>query len=218
MRRPGHSSGVASNGNGKDSPAPDAEGRGARRGERQGGVPAADRAPGRPAALRHRGLGRRRQEHADRAAAVRLQAGARRPAGARRADQPADGPRLPRPVAADRRPARRARAGDHDRRRLPLLRHRPAPVHHRRHPRARAVHAQHGHRRLHGRPGDRADRRPQGRRRAVQAPRVHQLAAGRSRTWSCASTRWTSSTSTRRCSTRSSRSSTGSRRAWRCPT
>ena len=39
-------------------------------------------------------------------------------------------------VAADRRPARRARAGHHDRRRLPLLRHRAARVHPRRHARA----------------------------------------------------------------------------------
>ena len=35
-------------------------------------------------------------------------------------------------------------------------------VHHRRHPRPRAVHAQHGHRRFHGRCVDRAGRRPQG--------------------------------------------------------
>ena len=40
-----------------------------------------------------------------------------------------------RPGAADRRAARRARAGDHDRRRLPLLRDGHAAVHHRRLPR-----------------------------------------------------------------------------------
>ena len=39
-----------------------------------------------------------------------------------------------RPGAADRRPARRARAGHHDRRRLPLLRDGKAAVHHRRLP------------------------------------------------------------------------------------
>ena len=57
-----------------------------------------------------------------------------------------------RPRAAHRRPARRARAGHHDRRRLPLLRDAAAQVHHRRHARPRAVHAQHGHRRVDGRP------------------------------------------------------------------
>ncbi len=45
-----------------------------------------------------------------------------RPARARRAGERAHAARLPRPRAADRRPARRARAGHHDRRRLPLLR------------------------------------------------------------------------------------------------
>ena len=44
--------------------------------------------------------------------------------------------RLPQPRAAHRRPARRARAGHHDRRRLPLLRDAAAQVHHRRHARA----------------------------------------------------------------------------------
>ena len=58
----------------------------------------------------------------------------------------ATGRRRARPRAAHRRPAGRARAGHHDRRRLPLLRDRAAQVHHRRHARPRAVHAQHGHR------------------------------------------------------------------------
>ncbi len=139
-------------------PSPESTGarRRARRGRSHRRLRAAVRAPRGTAALRHRGLGGRRQEHADRAAAVRLQAGARRPARARRAGQQADGLRLPRPVPADRRSARRARAGHHDRRRLPLLRDGPAPLHHRRHAGARAVHAQHGHRRLDRRPGDRA--------------------------------------------------------------
>ena len=52
------------------------------------------------------------------------------------------------PVVAGRRPARRARAGHHHRRRLPLLLHAAAHVRPRRHPRARPVHAQHGHRRV----------------------------------------------------------------------
>ena len=83
-----------------------------------------------------------------------------------------------RPRAAHRRPAGRARAGHHDRCRLPLLRDAAAALHHRRLPGAPPVHAQHGHRRLHGRPRGRADRRPPGRARAVQAPRLHQRAAG----------------------------------------
>ena len=56
-----------------------------------------------------------------------------------------------RPLAAARRPGRRARAEDHHRRRLPLLRDAAPPVHHRRLPGPRAVHAQHGHRRIHRR-------------------------------------------------------------------
>jgi hypothetical protein len=53
--------------------------------------------------------------------------------------------------AAGRRPGGRARAGHHHRRGLPLLQHRQAQVHRRRHAGPRAVHAQHGHRRLDGR-------------------------------------------------------------------
>ena len=70
--------------------------------------------------------------------------------------------RRARPGAAHRRPARRARAGHHDRRRLPLLRDRrsarasSSPT-----ARAIAVHAQHGHRRL--------DRRPRGRSCSTRA-------------------------------------------------
>ena len=77
----------------------------------------------------------------------------------------------PRPGAPDRRPRRRARAGHHDRRRLPLLRDQEAQVHHRRHPGPRAVHPQHGDRRLDGRSHDRADRREEGRAAAVAPPR-----------------------------------------------
>ena len=53
------------------------------------------------------------------------------------------------PLAAHRWPAGGARAGHHHRRRLPLLRHAAAQVHHRRHAGPRAVHPQHGHRRVH---------------------------------------------------------------------
>ena len=101
------------------------------------------------------------KSHADRPAALRLQGDLRGPARGRRADQPGPRRRLHQPRAAHRRPARRARAGHHHRRRLPLLRHAAAQVHHRRHPRPHPVHPQHGDRRLHRRPGDRAGRRPQ---------------------------------------------------------
>ena len=60
-----------------------------------------------------------------------------------------DGVRQPR--APDRRPARRARAGDHDRRRLSLVRDADPPIPARRRPRSRPVHAQHGHGRFDGR-------------------------------------------------------------------
>ena len=123
------------------------------------------------AAVRDRGIGRRRQEHAHRAPAARHQADLRGPARGGRAHQPRPRLRLHQPRAAHRRPARRARAGHHHRRRVPLLRHAAAQVHHRRHPGPRAVHAQHGHRRVDRRPRARAHRRPQGRARAVAPPR-----------------------------------------------
>ncbi len=132
-----------------------------------------------PAALHHRGLGGRRQEHADRPPAVRQQAGVRGPARARRAGERAPRRRgCARSGAAHRRPAGGARAGDHDRRGLPLLRDGQAAVHHRRLPRAPAVHAQHGHGCLHGGSGGDPAGRAQGRAGAVQAPRLHQRAAG----------------------------------------
>jgi hypothetical protein len=84
---------------------------------------------------------RRRQEHPDRPPAVRQPGHPGRPArraGARAPAQPG------RPVAAHRRPGSRTRAGHHHRRGLPLLRHQDAQVHHRRRPRPRAVHPQHG--------------------------------------------------------------------------
>ncbi len=71
---------------------------------------------------------------------------------------------------ARRRPQRRARAGHHHRRRLPLLRDRPAQVHRRRHARPRAIYPQHGDRRLDRRPRHHPDRRAQGRAYPDEAP------------------------------------------------
>ena len=83
-----------------------------------------------------------------------------------------------RPGAAHRRPARRARAGHHDRRRVPPLRHAAAAVHHRRHAGPRPVHAQHGHGRLDRRPRDRARRRAGGAADPEPPPRRDRGAAG----------------------------------------
>jgi hypothetical protein len=117
----------------------------------------------RPAALPDLRQRRRRQEHPDRSPAVRQQDDPRRYPARDPKDlgQTRAGHR--RPVAADRRPAGRARTGHHHRRRLSLLHHRNAQVHHRRRAGPRAIHAQHGHRRVDRRPGDHPDRRPQGR-------------------------------------------------------
>ena len=87
------------------------------------------------------------------------------------------GLRLHRPGAAHRRAALGARAGHHDRRRLPLLRDPEPQVHHRRHPGPRAVHPQHGHRRLDRRPRPGAGRRPPGPDRAVPPARGDPVAA-----------------------------------------
>ena len=65
--------------------------------------------------------------------------------------------------AAGRRPGGRARAGHHDRRRLPVLLDRQAQVHRRGHAGTRAVHAQHGDGRVHRRSRRDPDRRAQGR-------------------------------------------------------
>ena len=73
--------------------------------------------------VRHRRLGRRRQDHADRAAALDTKQIFEDQLEARRAHEPRPGLRLHEPRAAHRRPAGRARAGHHHRRRLPLLRH-----------------------------------------------------------------------------------------------
>ena len=112
-----------------------------------------------------RRLGRRRQVDADRAPAARRQAD---PAGHAGRAAPQRHRRRAGPRLDHRRAARRARAGHHDRRRLPLLHDSAALVHHRRHPRPRALHAQHGDRRV-----DRAARGDPDRR----APRDHRAVA-----------------------------------------
>ena len=147
-----------------------------RRGHR--GVPARARAQ-EPAALHHLRQRRRRQEHADRPPALRLEDDLRGPArGARgRLEEGRHAGRRARLRAAGRRPRRRARAGHHDRRRLPLLLHRQAQVHRRRHAGPRAVHAQHGHRRLDRRPRRDPDRRAQGRADADAPAQLPRLAA-----------------------------------------
>ena len=98
-----------------------------------------------------------------------------------------------RPGRDHRRPARRARAGDHDRRRLSVLRDSAPDLHPRRHPRARALHAQHVHRRLDRGPRDRADRRARAAcsSRPAVTPRSRRCCG--SVTWSSRSTRWISS-------------------------
>ena len=103
-----------------------------------------------PAALPDLRLGRRRQVDADRPAALRQPAHPRRPArlAPQGKPQPHGRRRGHRLLAAGRRPRRRARAGHHHRRRLPVLFDRQAQVHRRRHAGPRAVHAQHGDRRV----------------------------------------------------------------------
>ena len=137
--------------------------------------------------LRHRRIGRRRQVHPGGPAPARLEGDPRRPARRRRPHL--RGPRVrrgrrdrrtgDRPRPAHRRPARRARAGHHDRRRLPLLRHGPAQLHPRGLPRARAVHQEHGDRRVHRGRRRRAHRRPQGCPRADPPAPVRAAAAAR---------------------------------------
>ena len=85
--------------------------------------------------------------------------------------------RADRLLAVHRRAARRARAGHHDRRRLPLFRDRAAQVHPRRYAGARAVHAQHGHRRVDRRRRHPARRRAPRRQGTDAAPRAHRAAA-----------------------------------------
>ena len=122
-----------------------------------------------PAAARHRRLRRRRQVHADRPPAARRQGGARRPARARRGARAAAG--LDLALLTDGLRAEREQGITIDvayrsfatpRRRF-ILADCPGP---------RAVHAQHGHRRLHRRPRAAARRRPRGRHRADAPPRA----------------------------------------------
>ena len=87
-----------------------------------------------------------------------------------------------RPLAHHRRPRGRARAGHHDRRRVPLLHDGRAQVHHRRHAGPRAVHAQHGHGRLDG------ERRDHPHRRAPRRARSRPVATRTSRRCSASRT------------------------------
>jgi hypothetical protein len=132
------------------------------------------------AALHHLRVGGRRQVDPDRPVAVRQQDDLRGPDGGPRSRlQAGRHPgRRDRLRPAGRRPGRRARARHHHRRRLPLLRHRQAQVHRRRHARPRAVHPQHGHRRLDRRRGRDPDRRPQGRADPDPPPQLSGQPAG----------------------------------------
>ena len=131
-----------------------------------------------PAALPHLRLGRRRQVDADRPAALRQPADPRRPArhAPQGEPQPHHGRRGHRFLAAGRRADRRARAGHHHRCRLPVLFDRQAQVHRRRYAGPRAVHPQHGDRRLERRSRHRADRCAQGRADADPPPQLHPVA------------------------------------------
>ena len=82
--------------------------------------------------------------------------------------------------AAGRRARGRARAGHHHRRRLSLLRHREAQIHRRRHAGPRAIHAQHGDRRLEFRARRHPGRCAQGRADPDAAPCLYRLAAAAS--------------------------------------
>ena len=99
------------------------------------------------------------------------------------------------------RPRRRARTGHHDRRRLPLLLHRQAQIHRRRHAGPRAIHAQHGHRRLDRRSGGDPDRCAQGRADPDPPAQLPRASARHPHIWCWRSTRWTSSATTRATST-----------------
>ena len=131
------------------------------------------------AAVHHLRQRRRRQVHADRPAALRLEAGVRgSPRRARgRLEEGRHPGRRARLRAAGRRPRRRARAGHHHRRRLPVLLHRAPQVHRGRHPGPRAVHAEHGHRRVHRRRRGDPHRRPQGRAHPDPPPQLPRVAA-----------------------------------------
>ncbi len=155
----------------------------------------------RAAADRHRRLGRRRQVDPDRPAAARLQGDLRGPARARPADLRAPRRRLPEPGPAHRRPAGRARAGDHHRRRLPLLR-RPRGASSSS-PTPRATSSTRATWSPAPRPptcrSSSSTRARASASRPAATPTSPRCCG--SRTWSCASTRWTWSTTTRTSST-----------------
>ncbi len=133
-----------------------------------------------PAALHHVRQRRRRQEHPDRAPAVRDAPRVRGPPRRAR-DRLGEGRhagRRPRLRTAARRAVGRARAGHHDRRRLPLLRHRAPQVHRGRHAGPRAVHPQHGDGCVDRRRGDHPGRCPQGRAHPDPSPQLSGVAAG----------------------------------------
>ena len=96
----------------------------------------------------------------------------------RRTHAGGDPGRRPRLRPAGRRPGRRAGAGDHHRRGLPVLRHRAAEVHRGRHAGARAVHPEHGDRSVDGRCRRHPHRRPQGRADPDPPPQLSGLPAG----------------------------------------
>ena len=147
--------------------------------EEAGGVLLTGVARAEPAALHHLRQRRRRQVDADRAPALRVGADPRGPDGGARGRLAAlrHDRRRARLRAAARRALGRARAGHHDRRLAPLLLDRAAPLHRRRHAGPRAVHAQHGHRRLDRRLRGDPARRAQGRADPDAAALVARLAA-----------------------------------------
>ena len=131
------------------------------------------------AALPDLRLGRRRQVDADRPAALRAEPHLRRPVerARTRLAQARHHRRGGRFRAAARRPRSRARAGHHHRRRLPLFLDAAPLLHRRRHARPRAIHPQHGDRRLQRRARRAAGGRAQGPVAADKAPRHHRQPA-----------------------------------------
>ena len=93
--------------------------------------------------------------------------------------------------AAHRRPARRARAGHHHRRRLPLFFDSAPQIHHCRYAGPRAVHAQHGHRRFDRRSRRGSDGRHQGRSARSRGATPTSRICSACSTSSPPSTKWT---------------------------
>jgi bifunctional enzyme CysN/CysC len=143
------------------------------------GLPAGQRAE-EPPALHHVRERGRRQVHAHRAAAVRVEDDLRRPAGgALAADSRKVGTRggdLDFALLVDGLSAEREQGITIDVA-YRFFDHAAAQVHRRRHARARAVHAQHGHRGVGGRSGRHPDRRAQGRADADAAAQLPGVAA-----------------------------------------